>query len=63
MSPKPRLLIAEDHPKVRAIVVSLLERDFDVVASIPNGQAAIEAAHKLLPDVVILDVSMPMGAK
>ena len=60
MNPKPRLLVAEDHPKVRAMVVRLLERDFNVVASVPNGQAAIEAANKLLPDVVILDVSMPI---
>src|SRR5262249_6295542 len=57
---KPRLLIAEDHPKVRAMVVSLLERDYDVVASVTNGQAAVEAANKLLPDVLILDVSMPI---
>ena len=61
MNPKPRLLVAEDHPKVRAMVVSLLvERDFDIVASVANGQAAIEATRKLLPDVVILDVSMPI---
>jgi DNA-binding NarL/FixJ family response regulator len=60
MNSKPRLLIAEDHPKVRAMIVSLLERDFDVVASVSNGQAALEAANTLLPDVVILDVSMPI---
>jgi len=42
------------------MVVSLLERDYDVVASVTNGQAAVEAANKLLPDVLILDVSMPI---
>jgi DNA-binding NarL/FixJ family response regulator len=57
---KPKLLVAEDHPKVRAMVVSLLERDFDVVASVANGQAAVELTNKLLPDVLILDVSMPI---
>jgi hypothetical protein len=40
-SRKPRLLVAEDHAAVCEIV-SLLMRDFDVVASVPNRQAAIE---------------------
>jgi DNA-binding NarL/FixJ family response regulator len=57
---KPKLLIAENHPAMRAKVASLLQRDFDVVASVAGGQAAVEAATHLLPDLVILDVSMPI---
>jgi DNA-binding NarL/FixJ family response regulator len=56
---KPRLLIAENHPAMRARVASLLERDFDVVATVAGGLAAVEAASRFLPDLVILDVSMP----
>jgi two-component system nitrate/nitrite response regulator NarL len=56
---KPKLLIAEDHPAMRARVASLLQRDFDVVASVAGGLAAVEAASRFLPDLVILDVSMP----
>jgi DNA-binding NarL/FixJ family response regulator len=56
---KPKLLIAENHPAMRAKVASLLQRDFDVVASVAEGLAAVEAASQFLLDLVILDVSMP----
>jgi len=57
---KPKLLIAENHPAMRAKVASLLQRDFEVVASVAGGLAAVEAASRLLPDLVILDVCMPI---
>jgi DNA-binding NarL/FixJ family response regulator len=57
---KPKLLIAEDHPAMRAMVTSLLQRDFDVVAIVVNGEAAVQAANNVLPDILILDVSMPI---
>ena len=57
---KPRLLIAEDHASMRGKIVSLLQRDFDVVASVAEGPAAVEATSQLVPDVIILDVSMPV---
>ena len=57
---KPKLLIAENHPTMRAKVASLLQRDFDVVASVAGGLEAVEAASHFLPDLVILDVSIPI---
>src|SRR5262249_2025575 len=57
---RKRLLIADDHPSVRAMVVSLLQSDFDLVAVVADGQAAVEAASKFNPDVLILDISMPI---
>jgi len=57
---KPKLLIAEDHAGMRAKVVSLLERDFEIVANVAGGPAAVEEASKLSPDLVILDVSLPI---
>ena len=57
---KPKLLIAENHPTMRAKVASLLQCDFDVVASVAGGLEAVEAASHFLPDLVILDVSMPI---
>ena len=57
---KPKLLIAENHPAMRARVASLLQCDFDVIASVAEGLAAVEAASQFLPDLVILDVSMPV---
>jgi DNA-binding NarL/FixJ family response regulator len=57
---KPKLLIAENHAAMRGKVASLLQRDFDVVASVAEGLAAVEAASHFMPDLVILDVSMPV---
>jgi DNA-binding NarL/FixJ family response regulator len=57
---KPKLLIVENHPAMRAKVASLLQRDFDVVASVAEGLAAVKAASHFLPDLVILDVSIPI---
>ena len=57
---KPKLLIAEDHEAMRAMIVSLLERDFEVIANVAGGLAALETASKLMPDLVILDVALPI---
>ena len=57
---KPKLLIAEDHLAMRAKVASLLNGGFDVVASVVDGDSAVEEANKLMPDVLVLDVSIPM---
>jgi DNA-binding NarL/FixJ family response regulator len=57
---KPTLLVAEDHSAMRARVVSVLQHDFDLIGSVADGQAAVEAANKLMPDILILDVSMPI---
>ena len=57
---KPKLLIVEDHAAMRAKLVSLLERDFEVVAHVAGGPAAVEEAAKLMPDLLILDVSLPV---
>jgi DNA-binding NarL/FixJ family response regulator len=45
---------------MRAKVASLLQRDFDVIASVAEGQAAVDATSQFLPELVILDVSMPI---
>jgi DNA-binding NarL/FixJ family response regulator len=43
-----------------ARVVHLLQDEFEVVGAVNDGQALLEAAAKLRPDVVILDISMPV---
>jgi DNA-binding NarL/FixJ family response regulator len=57
---KPKILLAEDHPEMREMLTDLLQPDFDLVAIVANGEAAVEAANNSEPDVLILDVSMPM---
>ncbi|MBP7633439.1 PAS domain S-box protein [Candidatus Ozemobacteraceae bacterium] len=56
-----RVLLADDHKMVRQGLTSLLqaEADIEVVGEAENGIEAIEKAHLLQPDVVILDVNMP----
>ncbi len=57
-----RILIADDQPVIRKIVRSTLEGHprFEVCAEVEDGAKAIEEAHRLLPDVVVLNVSMPI---
>jgi CheY-like chemotaxis protein len=58
--PLPRILIADDHIETRELIASLLASDFDVVATVSDGQLAVEAAAALRPDLVVLDISMPV---
>jgi len=57
-----RILIADDHMLVRRGLADLLgaERDFTVVGEAANGKEACEQAERLRPDLVIMDLSMPI---
>ncbi len=57
-----RVLLADDHEIVREGVRSLLsdERDVEIVGEAANGREAVDLADRLHPDVVIMDVSMPV---
>ena len=55
-----RVVIADDHAFYRAGLVRLLRRSgVDVVADVPNGEAAVAAAVETAPDVVVMDLNMP----
>ena len=58
---KLRVVIADDHATVREGLKLIVgaERDMDVVGEAGDGRAAVEIAQELLPDVVVMDVSMP----
>ncbi len=59
--PPLRVVIADDHPFFRQGLVRLLTRfDIEVVAEAPNGWAAINAVEETAPDVVVLDLNMPV---
>ena len=57
---KIRLLVADDHPVVRAGLRSLLggQLDMEIVGEADDGFAAVERALELKPDVVLMDISM-----
>jgi len=57
-----RVLLADDHGIVRQGLVSLLgeEHSIEIVGEAANGREAVDLADQLRPDVVIMDVSMPI---
>jgi DNA-binding NarL/FixJ family response regulator len=58
---KVRVLLADDHKQMLEYVRGFLSADScEVLGSVSDGQAVVDAAEKLLPDVVVLDVSMPV---
>jgi DNA-binding NarL/FixJ family response regulator len=59
---KIRVLLVEDHAVVREGTAELLNRqiDMEVVGEAGDGQVAVEMAARLIPDVVLMDVAMPV---
>ncbi len=57
---KARILLADDHTLVVEGFRKLLEPEFDLVGTVEDGRALLEAAPKLQPDVILLDISMPL---
>jgi DNA-binding NarL/FixJ family response regulator len=55
-----RVLIADDHTLVADLCKKLLETEFDVVGTVSNGRALVRAAAELQPDVVVVDIAMPI---
>ena len=57
-----RVLVADDHPIIRKRVRAVLENHprFDVCAEVEDGAQAIEEALRVKPDVVVLNVTMPV---
>jgi two-component system, NarL family, response regulator LiaR len=57
-----RVLIADDHALMRQGVIAFLERcaDFELVGEATNGKEAVDLAAKLRPDVILMDLKMPV---
>jgi len=57
-----RIVVVDDHALFRSGLISLLngEADFQVVGEAGNGQEALEVVRRLRPDIVLLDVNMPV---
>jgi len=56
---RPRVLLADDFPDLVVAMGRLLARDCHVVGSVDDGGALLEAAARLQPDLIVLDVNMP----
>ena len=57
---KPRVLMADDHSILLAGVRKLLEERYDVVGMVEDGRALLEAAERFKPDLILVDISMPL---
>ena len=56
---RPRVLVADDHPDVVKAVSRLLAIDCDVLGSVADGRAVLDAAQRLQPDVIVVDLNLP----
>ena len=55
-----RVVLVDDHPVYRAGLSRLLrESGIDIIAELPNGEAALQAVEEMAPDVVVMDLNMP----
>ena len=57
---KPRILLADDHVMVVEAFKKLLEPEFEIVGTVSDGRALLSMAPKLKPDIVIIDLGMPL---
>jgi DNA-binding NarL/FixJ family response regulator len=57
---RARILVADDHALVLGAFERLLSGEFDVVGQATDGRALVIAAERLKPDVIVVDIAMPL---
>lgn len=55
-----RVLLADDYKPILDFVKDLLDSKFEIVGSVGDGQSLLDAARRLEPEIVVMDVSMPL---
>jgi len=60
MQNRPKVIVADDHTLVAEACKKLLDAEYDVVATVGDGRALVRAAAALKPQVIIVDISMPL---
>ena len=58
---RPRVLLADDHNLLLGAFAKLLSDECEIVGTVSDGRALVEAAERLKPDVIVLDVAMPLS--
>jgi DNA-binding NarL/FixJ family response regulator len=53
------VLVADDNPRVHGLVRRILGEDYRIVGEVVSGEAMLECVERLLPDVLVVDISMP----
>ena len=54
------ILLADDHPMMRTALRNMLQADHDVIGSVEDGRALVKTALELKPDLVVLDLGLPL---
>jgi DNA-binding NarL/FixJ family response regulator len=57
---RARVLLADDNKEMLETVKQLLAPRFDVVGAVTNGESLLKSAHSLRPDVIVVDISIPV---
>jgi len=57
---RPRVLLADDHRIVAEGLRSLIEPEFELIGIVEDGRALLDETEKLQPDVIVVDISMPL---
>src|SRR5882762_11522725 len=57
---RPRILLADDHKLMAEALQHLLQTEFDVIGTVADGRALIKAAAELKPELVVVDIGMPL---
>lgn len=56
---RPRVLLVDDTPEILALCAEILNPNYEIVGTAPDGKSAIAAFERTTPDVVVLDITMP----
>ena len=59
MTKRPRVLVAEDHADMAKAICRVLALECEVVGRVEDGSAVVEAALRLRPDVIVIDLNLP----
>jgi DNA-binding NarL/FixJ family response regulator len=57
---RPRILLADDHALLLGAFEKLLSEECDIVGQVSDGRALVSAAAELKPDLIVLDIAMPL---
>jgi DNA-binding NarL/FixJ family response regulator len=57
---RPRILLADDYPPILEAIRAILAKRYEIVGSVADGKALVEAALRLKPDLIVSDITMPL---
>ncbi len=59
-TPRPKIILADDFLEMRERLKRMLENDYDVIASVGDGQSLVDAVQEHGADLLVIDIAMPI---